>query len=61
MKLYVSYILGRAVTLNGSYKDFPGPCESSCTRGDVEGPHYKVHKMKVKKILRIINLIMNSK
>ena len=28
MKSYeiISYILGRAVTLNGSYKDFPGPC-----------------------------------
>ena len=39
MKSYeiILYILGRAVTLNGSYKDFPGPCESSCTRGDVEG------------------------
>ena len=39
MKSYeiISYILGRAVTLNGSDKDFPGPCENSCTRVDVEG------------------------
>ena len=38
MKSYeiISYILGRAVTLNGSYKDFPGPCENSCTCVNVD-------------------------
>ena len=62
----ILYILGRAVTLNGSYKDFPGPCENSCTRVDVEGGSWissiifhidwKVHITILKVFLNIQNI-----